>query len=350
MKKFIVSNKSTIKDCLSKMNRNRKSFLIVLDSNKKVLGTFTMGDFRHALYNGAKFNSYITKYYNKNPKILIKNKNSDNLAKNFFLNNNNLVLPLISNNKKLVELIFREDVFLSTKKKYPRLSIPLVIMAGGKGTRLKPFSDILPKALIPLNKKTVLENIIEKFISYGINKIFVITNHKSDIIKSYFKEKKINAKIQFIKEKKELGTAGGLYLLKTKIKGNFFLTNCDVLHDFNYNDFIKFHEINNFSISLIGSLKTYSLPYGICKLDKKGILRELNEKPNYDITINTGLYLLNKNILKIIPKNKFFLVTDMIKKAKSLKKKVGVFPINDSEWHDVGQWNEFQKARNFLGE
>ena len=331
------------------MNKNRNNFLIVLDKNNIVLGTFSMGDLRDALYHGAKLNSYIKKYYNKKPKFLFKNNYSINQARNFFIKNNVHVLPLLNNNNKLTDLIFRNDIFID-KKIHKKVDIPLVIMAGGKGTRLKPFSNILPKALVPLNGKTVLENIIEKFISYGINRIYVITNHKADIIESYFKEKKINANIKFIKEKKELGTAGGLYLLKSKIKGSFFLTNCDVLHDFNYHDFFKFHEINKFSISLIGSLKSYTLPYGICKLDKKGILRELQEKPNYNIIINTGLYVLNQNILKIIPENKFFLVTDLIEKAKSLKRKVGVFPINDTNWHDVGQWNEFQKARNILGE
>ena len=225
-----------------------------------------------------------------------------------------------------------------------------IILAGGKGTRLKPFSDILPKALIPLNRKTIIDNIIDKFISFGTKKIYIIINHKAEIIKSYFKEKKVNAKIIFIQEKKLLGTAGGLSLLKKKIKTNFFLTNCDVLHDFSYYDFFKFHKNNKFYISLVGSIKNYTLPYGICDLDKKGILKKIHEKPTYNITINTGLYLLNKEVLKTIFINKFYLFTELIEKAKLMKKKVGVFPINENEWYDVGQWHELSKTRNFLGE
>ena len=132
-------------------------------------------------------------------------------------------------------------------------------------------------------------------------------------------------KLFLYRKKKLLGTAGGLSLLKKKLKQIFFLTNCDVLHDFSYYDFFKFHKNNKFYISLVGSIKNYTLPYGICDLDKKGILKKIHEKPTYNITINTGLYLLNKEVLKTIPKNKFYLFTELIEKAKLMKKKSWCF-------------------------
>lgn len=349
-KNFLVKENDTISNCSLKMNKNNSSFLIVSNENNILLGTFSMGDLRSALYQGAQLNSQIKSHYNKKPvSVLDKKSNLKNL-RSIFSNKNVIIIPIVNKNNKILGVETKEDLLKFKKKKLPKINIPVVIMSGGKGSRLKPFSDILPKALIPLNDKTVLERIIEQFLDYGVTKIFIITNYKSNIIKSYFEDKKYRKKLNFIQESKELGTAGGLSLIKNKIKKNFILTNCDVLHDFNYKDFIKFHHYNKFDMSVVGSFKSYSIPYGICELDKKGILNKIDEKPIKNIIINTGFYIVNKKLLRYIKQNTFFHITDLISKAQSQKSKIGLFPINESNWNDVGEWSEFYKTNNLYYE
>tara|TARA_B110000003_G_scaffold273722_1_gene312066 strand:+ start:338 stop:1408 length:1071 start_codon:yes stop_codon:yes gene_type:complete len=349
-KNFIVKEKNTISDCSIKMNKNNSSFLIVSNQNSNLLGTFSMGDMRNSLYHGAKLNSEIKSYYNKKPIYLFNKKFDTSKIRNLFLNKNLSSIPITDKNKKIIGLITKEDFLKFKKKRLPKIDLPVVIMSGGKGSRLKPFSDILPKALIPLQNKTVLERIIEKFLDFGVNKVFIITNYKSNIIKSYFEEKKYSNKLKFIKEPKELGTAGGLKLISKEIKKSFIVTNCDVLHDFNYKDFIKFHTYNNFDMSVVGSFKSYSIPYGICELDKKGILNKIDEKPLNNIIINTGFYIVNKSLFKYIPRGKLFHITDLISKAQSKKNKIGLFPINDNNWSDVGEWSEYHKTNSLFDE
>jgi dTDP-glucose pyrophosphorylase len=349
-KNFLITENDTISNCSLKMNKNNSSFLIVVNQKKLLLGTFSMGDLRNALYHGAKLNSHIIKYYNTKPTFVFKkNYNLQNLKK-IFLSKQISVIPIVDTKRKIIGTVSKENVFKFKEEKIPKIDLPVVIMSGGKGSRLKPFSDILPKALIPLNNKTVLERIIENFLGFGVKKIFIITNYKSNIIKSYFDEKKYKRKLKFIEEPKELGTAGGLKLIYKELKENFLVTNCDVLHDFNYEDFVKFHIYNKFHMSVVGSFKSYSIPYGICELDKNGILNKIDEKPKKNMLINTGFYIIKKKLLKYIPKNKFFHITDLISKAKSEKNKIGLFPINDNNWSDVGEWSEYYKTNNLFNE
>lgn len=350
IKKFCIFENSTIFDCSTKMNENNSTFLAVINKKNKLLGTFSMGDLRQALYIGAGLNEDIKKYYNKKPKFLFNTNEYIEKVKNIFKRSQLTALPVVNKKKIILNLFFKKDALNKKIISRNKLKIPAVIMSGGTGTRLKPFSDILPKALIPINNKAIIERIIEKLTNAGIKKIYIITNYKSKIIKAYFKDKKYKIRLKFIEEKKELGTAGGLSLLKKKISGDFLLTNCDVLHNFNYADFKKFHTNNNFSLSIVGSLNSYVLPYGVCEVDSKGILNKINEKPSYNLIVNTGFYILNKKVINLVPLNKFMHITELIAKAKKLKFKIGLFPINNNNWHDVGEWDEFHKSKSFLSE
>ncbi len=223
-------------------------------------------------------------------------------------------------------------------------------MSGGKGTRLKPFSNILPKPLMPINNRPIIELIIEKFIENGCNNFFLTLHYKSELIKAFFQELKPNYKINFIKENKQLGTIGGLALIKNKIKKNkenIFVVNCDVLHNFNYFEFYNHHIKNNFDITLVASTKSFKIPYGVCEINQKGYLKNMREKPEQNFLVNTGFYILKRKVISLIPKNKNFDLTDLIKLAKNKGFKVGVFPIDDHNWTDIGQIdNYFQSLKN----
>jgi len=220
----------------------------------------------------------------------------------------------------------------------------VVIMAGGKGTRLEPFTKILPKPLVPIHEKPIIEHIIEKFTTIGIDDFHITTNYKSRILKAFFEELNPDYSLNFVKELEPLGTAGSLKLLEGKLDKPFFVTDCDILIKTDYVSLYEFHQNGRYDVTLVASAKEYVIPYGTCELNSEGHLSHINEKPKYDFLINSGLYVLNPDILSIIPENKFYHITNLIEDAQKQGKKVGVFPIDDDNWIDVGQWAEYKKV------
>jgi len=217
-------------------------------------------------------------------------------------------------------------------------------MVGGEGKRLKPFTSILPKPLIPIGGRTMIDIILDNFNSQGFSKFDIIINYKSNIIKSYLEEFKRIYKINFHKEKKPLGTIGGLKLLQNKLTENFFISNSDVIFNLDFNDVFKYHKESKSIMTLVVAAKEYVFPYGNCVINSEGELKDIIEKPSYDFLINTGLYIMNKKILKYIPKNKKLNMDNLVKKLIKEKIKVCIFPIHDDAWSDVGQWDEYKKT------
>ena len=221
--KFIISQDSTLQECLSKLVKSGSKCLIVSDLKLHLLGTLSDGDLRKAILKGKKLSDKILNLFNKKPKILLESEYSTLKAQNLFLSHLIDIIPIINKDKKIVKIIRIDDVF---KKKSGDLKIkntaPVVIMAGGKGTRLEPFTSILPKPLIPINGKPIINHIIDKFCDYGATEFFLSINYKSKILKSFFQENKKNFKVNFVEELKPLGTAGSLSKIK-KILNHHFL-------------------------------------------------------------------------------------------------------------------------------
>lgn len=208
-------------------------------------------------------------------------------------------------------------------------------MAGGKGTRLKQFSYYFPKPLIPFQDITAIEYIINTFKNYGFKKIIVSINYKKNLIKSYLNESNIK-NITFINEKKPMGSAGSISLLKGKLNNNFFIINCDTLLNINLNKFYDFHINNNCFLSLVAAQKKIELLYGTCEIKKNGELNKIIEKPKLEYLANVGLYLFNVKIFKYIKKNAPLEMDDLIRLVKRKRKKIGVFPISENNWIDTG--------------
>ena len=198
--------------------------------------------------------------------------------------------------------------------------------------------------LLPVNDKTIIEHIIKRFTDVSCSDFYITVNYKTKVMKAFFEEIKPDYNIRFIDEKTPLGTAGSLQLLKNKLRSPFFVTNCDILIDCNYSSLYNFHIKGNYDVTLVASTKEFIIPYGACELNENGELAHINEKPQYDFLINTGLYVLNPEVLKLIPKNKFYHITHLIEDAKNQGMNVGVFPVDDDAWIDVGQWSEYKKA------
>ena len=349
LNQYTINYQCSIKSTMEKIDKGGKGFIVCQDQNNNVVGILTDGDIRRAILKGTDIQQQAGKIMNKDFNFLEGDYTEDNVKKIF---GDNIVkhIPVLKN-KKLVDIIFKDDFFnVLTRgpKKKPKIQLPVIIMAGGKGTRLKPFTHILPKALIPINDKPVIELIMEKFAEFGITDFYISVNHKSNMIKAFFQDFHSRYTISFIEESKPLGTAGGLKYLENQVCTPIFVTNCDTIIQCDYYEMYEFHKEANFDLTLVSSMQHHIIPYGVCKLTRDGSLLTIQEKPEYDFLVNTGMYILNPNILKFIPKNRLFDMTDLIKCLTKKQMKIGVYPISETSWIDVGKWEEYRKAINIL--
>ncbi len=346
MKNLLIDPNSKIKNALKQMTETGEKCLVVVGKKNKLLGTLSDGDVRKAILNGKINEDKINEYYQKRPTFLREENYSLSQAKNIFLKKRIDVIPIVEKLKKVVDVITFENIFKKKKSsiRSKSYSKTVIIMAGGKGSRLEPFTNVLPKPLVPINDKPVIEHIIEKFIEHKVSNFFITSNYKSKIIKAYFQEMKPKFKLSFIDEPKPLGTAGSLRLLQNKLKKPFIVTNCDTIINIELDDLIHFHISNGNDATLVVSSKEHVIPYGTCKLTKKGYLQKIEEKPKFDFFVNVGMYVLNPNLIKLIPKNKSFDMTELIELITKRKKQIGAYPIDDESWIDVGQWTEYHKA------
>ena len=200
-----------------------------------------------------------------------------------------------------------------------------------------PQTNVIPKPLLPINGKSMIEHVIDTFASYNLENFCISINYKSNLIRTYLNDLKKKYKINFIQEKIPMGTVGSLSLIKNKIKKSFFLINCDSLTICNYTSLFHFHEENNFLLTVVVSKKKNQIPYGVCKINRGGQLLNLDEKPERSFLANTCLYVINPKILSLIPKGKAFNMNELIDKLIKMKKKVGVFPIQENEWQDLSK-------------
>lgn len=342
----IINNSLTIRDAVKKMDEYKISSLVVLNDQNKVLGIFTLGDFRRSIFFGLDIDEKVNTVINKNFKYLMKGFSMKD-AKRIFIENNLInEIPVVDKKFKLLNTINKKD-FISQKQINSKIfnfnKVPVIIMAGGKGTRLDPFTRILPKPLIPIGNNPIIKLIMDNFKNFGSKKFYISVNEKSSMIKAYFSDFRSKYNIKYIHEKKPLGTAGSLKLLQNNLKSSFFVINSDILIQSHLPSMLEHHKKNNNDLTIISSMRNYTIPYGVCNFDKNGELKKIIEKPNYDHFINTGLYILEPKVLKLIPRNKKFDMNELLNKMKEKKLKVGVFPISENSWLDIGQWSEYKK-------
>jgi dTDP-glucose pyrophosphorylase len=341
-KKILTLEDSSLGETLKKMSELGKKCLIIADEGKFV-GTLSDGDARKALLSGKSIDSPIKGIFNENAFSVLEGEFKKEDLKKAFLEQNYDLIPVLDKKNIVKDIVEWGDLFQSQSSS-PTRDMPVVIMAGGEGTRLKPFTNILPKPLIPLNDKTVIEKIIDSFTDNGFHNFFLTVNFKGKILSAFFEELEPDYSIGFVEEQTPLGTAGSLQMLKEELKSTFLLTNCDVIIDLDHGDLIDFHNKNNCELTLVASAKKLTIPYGACEIDEQGFLSKIIEKPSLDYLINAGLYVIEPSALNEIPDGEFFHITDLIEKVKSKGKKVGVFPIEDGAWIDIGQWEEYRSA------
>ncbi|HRR19653.1 MAG TPA: sugar phosphate nucleotidyltransferase [Ignavibacteriales bacterium] len=341
-----IDYQSTIIDTLKLMDKLNRKLLIVTKSGK-FHSIVSIGDLQRAILNGVSLESKIENILRD--KIYVAYENDDlTFIKDKMISSRAEFIPIIDTEKNIKQILFWEDIYgKNDKEKSNKINLPVIIMAGGRGTRLRPFTNILPKPLLPVGEKTIIEEIIDRFLKVGCTQFYLSVNFKADTIKHYFKE--LNSpdfSVNYVQEEKPLGTAGSLFLLKNLINKTFFVSNCDILIEDDYYEILDYHMHNKNELTIVSAIKHYPIPYGIIKTKKEGLLVELNEKPNLIFQINSGFYILEPHLLDEIPENTFFHITSLIKKIQKRKGRVGVFPVSEGSWKDIGTWNNYLKIIN----
>ncbi|PXV93293.1 nucleotidyltransferase-like protein [Lachnotalea glycerini] len=256
-------------------------------------------------------------------------------------------IPLVNDEHEVTDIIFWNERKDHEAYDCKGFQTPVVIMAGGKGTRLYPYTKIIPKPLIPIGDIPIVERIMNKFMEYGFAEFYFTIHYKKEMIKAYFNGE-IPYQLHFIEEDKPLGTAGALKLVKDEMNGSFFVSNCDILLDINYAKLLLHHKAQHNKITIVTALKSYEIPYGVVTLNEIGLVNSLSEKPNYELLVNTGFYVLEKEILNYIPKNQYFDMPELIHSCMKHGDRVGAYPVMDSTWLDMGEFSEMKKMMERL--
>jgi dTDP-glucose pyrophosphorylase len=348
IKTLIISKKVSIKETMGNLNKTSSKILLVAGNDGKLVGIVTDGDLRRGIVNGLSLSDPIEKVMKGNFFYLdacipdIKNR-----ARELMLREKIAQLPILDSSGCIVDVLLIDEGLAQPQELTSETTAPVknevIIMAGGKGTRLDPFTKILPKPLIPLEGVPIIEHILFGFNKSGFSNFKLILNYKKEMIKLFLSENKYPFKIDIVEEGKFLGTAGGLSLMSSKINDTFVLTNCDTILSGNTSNVLDWHRENNNMITLVGSHQEIPVPYGVLKF-KNGFLDEIDEKPKLDLFINTGTYILEPAIFEWIQDNEFLNMDQLISKViKKLPEKVGVFPHWEG-WFDIGQWEEYQKS------
>ncbi|APF18392.1 Nucleotidyl transferase [Caldithrix abyssi DSM 13497] len=347
---FIPFN-HTILDAIKKMDQIKRKLLIVVKDNK-FYSLLSIGDIQRAIIKGIGFDNPIEKILRTKNKIKVATDNDDlATVKETMLRFRTEFMPVIDSQNNIVNVLFWDDIIgLKKTGLDEKIDLPVVIMAGGEGTRLKPLTNIIPKALVPLGEKPIIQMIIESFVEIGCNQFYISVNYKKEMIKQYFRNIKNRPyQVSYIEEQKPLGTAGSLYLLKKQINSTFFVSNCDVLIDQDYREVYKYHKENKNELTIVSALHHYEIPYGILETGNDGLLTRISEKPQITFQVNTGLYVLEPHLLEEVPPNEFFHITNLIENIKQRNGRVGVFPVSEKSWIDIGKWKAYQELFNKLG-
>lgn len=338
---MIIGAQDSILSALKQMDSINKKLLVVYSENK-FKGLLSIGDIQRAIISNIPLDIAVSHIIRKNITIAHIDQ-SEKEIKELMLKYRMEFCPVIDYSGNMVRLIMWEELFqneapFSTEK----FDLPIVIMAGGQGTRLKPLTNIIPKPLIPIGEKTFMEDIMDRFVKCGSNNFYVSVNYKADVIKHYFSTLRDSSyRINYFQENVPLGTAGSLTLMRDKIHTTFFVSNCDIIINEDYSQILKYHKENKNELTVVAALKNYPIAYGVLYTKENGLLDSIVEKPDLTFKINTGLYILEPNLLDEIPEGQFYHITSLIDKLRKENRRIGVFPVSEKSWIDVGNWNEY---------
>ena len=343
----IISINDTIIFALKKMDGHRTKLVFVFDGDKFV-SILTIGDIQRAIIRQFALSDTVSSIIDKD-KIYASDKQSIEDIKQVMVKELIDCMPILNNEGEIVDVLFWHDVFSDTvNQNREKIDLPVVIMAGGKGTRLKPITNVIPKPLVPIGEKTILETILDQFEEIGCTKFYMSVNYKADMMKYYLSQLEHKYDVEFFQEDKPLGTIGSVSLLKGKINTPFFVSNCDSINEQDYRDVYDYHVGNHNDLTIVTMVKSFKIPYGVIETGADGLMTALSEKPDLTYQVNTGVYILNPSCIEEIPEGEFFHITHLMEKIKNRGGRVGCFPVSEHAWRDMGEWSEYLRMINVL--
>lgn len=346
IQKRIINPSCSIFDAMKKMDEIKIKILFVF-SDGNFEGILTLGDIQRAIIKGYQLSDSVNIILDRDkiyadvsePIEEIKAKMESIRAE---------CMPVFEG-KELVNVYTWEELFGQNQElDKPLIHLPVVIMAGGKGTRLKPITNVIPKPLVPVGDKTIIEIIMDQFESIGCSKFYMSVNYKADMMKYYLSQIDHHYDIEFFMEDKPLGTIGSISQLKGKINTPFFVSNCDSINEQDYRDVYDYHINNHNDMTLVTMVKSFKIPYGVIETGEDGLMTALREKPEQTYQVNTGVYILNPELINEIPGGEFFHITHLIEKIQQRGARVACFPVSEHSWRDMGDWNEYLRMIEVL--
>lgn len=343
----IISINDTIVTALKKMDGHRTKLVFVYNGDK-FESILTIGDIQRAIIRQATLSDPVSTILDKE-KIYASDKDTIDHIKSVMFRELIDCMPVLNDAGDIVDVLFWHDVFTEeVADNRPKISLPVVIMAGGKGSRLKPITNVIPKPLVPVGDKTILEVIMDQFERIGCNKFYMSINYKADLMKYYLSQLEHKYDIEFFMEDRPLGTIGSVALLKGKINTPFFVSNCDSINEQDYRDVYDYHVNNHNDMTMVTMVKSFKIPYGVIETGEDGLMISLKEKPEHTYMVNTGVYILNPDLIDEIPQGEFFHVTQLMEKVRLRGGRVGCFPVSEDAWKDMGEWSEYLKMINII--
>lgn len=340
-----IQSSMTVLQSLKKMDEAMVKMLFVFEG-EHFLSILTIGDIQRAIIKQVALDEPVSAIIDTNKQFVSQSESKD-MVREKMLELRAECMPVVDKYGNLVDVYLWNEMFKDSVPEHrEKINLPVVIMAGGKGTRLKPITNVIPKPLIPVGDKTILEVIMDQFESIGCLKFYMSVNYKADMMKFYLSQLEHKYDIEFFMEDKPLGTIGSVSLLKGKITTPFFVSNCDSINDQDYRDVYDYHIQNKNDLTIVTMVKSFKIPYGVIETGEDGIMTALREKPALNYQVNTGAYILNPDCIDEIPEGEFFHITHLMEKIKSRGGRVGCFPVSEGAWHDMGEWPEYLKMIN----
>ena len=341
MKSHLISHNISLLEALSSICTLTPDPLVlfVVDDYDRMVGTLTDGDSRRALIAGASLNDRVATIMHHNFNY-IKVEEIGNVVELKRQKELKMKLvPVLDKGMHIVEII-------NLEKYKTRLPVDAVLMAGGKGERLRPLTEKTPKPLLPVGGKAIIDHNIDRLISYGVKHINVTVNYLGEQIEAHYDEPREDVKVLTVREPKFLGTIGSVKFVKKFYNDSVLVMNSDLFTNIDYEDFFLHFQHHDAEMSVAAIPYDVSIPYGILDLDGRNI-KGLLEKPKYNYYANAGIYLIKLRALEEIPEDTFFNATDLIEKLISERKKVIRYPLNGT-WIDIGNPQEYQKANDLV--
>lgn len=343
---FITTPLISVVEAMEMIDKNAKGILFVVNDQSQLIGSITDGDIRRWIIKTGKLNSSVEKYMNNDPKFVFE---GDREKAHVYIEDYGIkAIPVITIEKRITDIIFSNDDFEKSQDNAVLKNTSVIIMAGGKGTRLYPFTKILPKPLIPIGDVPIIERIINKFYEFQLTNFYLTVNYKKGMIKSYFSDLEPNYEIHYVEEDKPLGTAGSIKLINDKFYQPIIITNCDTIVDINYSKLLSYHISSGNELTIVSALRNFTIPYGVIHSKEHGIVTDMEEKPRMSYFINTGLYVLNPQLIEKIPKDSVFHMTQLAELLMNENYQVGMYPISEDAFLDMGEFEEMKRMEQKL--